>query len=389
MTQAAGSLQAEIVEIARSLASRFAERAALHDRENSFPYENYDNLKAAGYHTLTVPRELGGRGAGILDVCAGQEELGAGDGATALGIGMHLSLLGRLAEAQTWPQDLWEQVCRQVVEEGTLINSAATEPEMGSPSRGGMPRTTAERTADGWVLNGRKTFTTIAPVLDLVVVLAGIPSENKPGSFLVARGTPGLRIEETWDALGMRATGSHDLVLENVHLGDEEYIRPNPQQPDAGPSRAWAALTLGAAYLGVARAARDYAANYARERVPTALGRPIADLEHVQESLGRMDLSLRAARATLHNTARIWDEQPERRGELSPDVAASKYLATNCAIEVTDLAMRLVGGSALSRKLPLERLFRDARAGLYNPPSDETTLKLLGRSVLGERPQLS
>ncbi len=382
--------QQEIVETARSLAPAFAERAAEHDRENSFPYENYDDLRQVGYQALTVPREFGGRGAELLDACLGQEELGAGDGATALGIGMHLGLFGRLSEDRAWPSAMWERVCRDVVQRGALVNAAATEPEMGSPSHGGMPTTSAHRIDGGWEISGRKTFTTLAPVLDYFVVLAAV-GESERGNFLVERGTPGLSVVETWDVLGMRATGSHDLVLESVIVPEEARIVPPSDRPpgDGGSGRAWAALLLSAAYLGVARAARDFTAKYAQERVPTGLGKPIAELEGVQESLGRMEMAMRGARPLLLDTAAAWDRDPSGRARLTPDIAAAKYLATNAAIQVTDIAMRTVGGPALSRRLPLERLFRDARAGLYNPPQDPATLKLLGRWVLGDEQPLA
>jgi len=390
MITANSQAQQEIVETARSLAPTFAARAAQHDRKNSFPHENYDDLRRAGYQALTVPRTFGGRGAGLLDTCLGQEELGAGDGATALGIGMHLGLFGRLAEDQTWPPAMWERVCSEVVHRGALVNAAATEPEMGSPSHGGLPTTTARRVDAGWEISGRKTFTTLAPVLDYFVVLAAV-NERERGNFLVERGTPGLSVVETWDVLGMRATGSHDLVLENVVVPEEARIVPPPDRSpgDGGSGRAWAALLLSAAYLGVARAARDFTAQYAQERVPTGLGKPIAELESVQESLGRMELAIRGARPALLDTAAAWDRDPTDRARLTPDIAVAKYLATNAAIEVTDIAMRTVGGPALSRTLPLERLFRDARAGLYNPPQDPATLKLLGRWVLGDEQPLA
>lgn len=389
MSIATGPLGVEIIEIARSLAPAFARRAPEHDRNNTFPFENYDDMKRAGYHAVTLPAAYGGRGARLFELCLGQEELAVGDGATALGIGMHLSLLGRLAEERSWPPPLWERVACDVVERGALINSAATEPEMGSPSHGGMPVTTARRVPGGWEITGRKTFTTIAPVLDYILVLARIEDGSQRGNFLIERGTPGLRIEETWEALGMRATGSHDLVLERARVAGDALIpsATRPVSPSGG--RAWAALSLGAVYLGVARAARDFAVGFAKERVPTGLGKPISELPGVQQNLGRMNLTIRAARAVLLDTARAWDEDSGGRAGLAPDIAASKHLATNCAIEVTDLAMRLAGGAALSRRLPIERLFRDARAGLYNPPSDEAALGLIGRWALGERPQLS
>lgn len=382
------SLQKETLNTARALASRFAEHAAQYDRDNTFPQENYDDIRESGYHLLTVPEEFGGKGAGLHDLCLGQEALAVGDGATSLGIGMHLSLLGRQAEERSWPDDIRERVYRAVVSRAALINSAATEPGMGSPSRGGAPVTVARRTANGWEMNGRKTFTTIALALDFIIVLAWVEEEEKRGQFLIEAKTPGVRVDETWDTLGMRATGSHDLVLENVHLPEEAYIRPRPAAPNIGPGRAWAALTLSATYLGVARAALDFAANFARNRVPSGLGKPISELDNIQEQIGRMYLAIQSARALLYSTTQQWEAYPEQRNELTPDIAATKHLATNGAIQVTDLAMRLVGGAALSRRMPLERLFRDARAGLYNPPSDFEALKLLGQWALGEQAQL-
>ncbi|MEJ7654547.1 MAG: acyl-CoA dehydrogenase family protein [Chloroflexia bacterium] len=381
-----GERQSTILEVAKSLAPSFAERAAEHDRENTFPYENYDEIKRAGYHAATLPLEVGGLGAGLFDLCLGQEELAVGDGGTALGIGMHLSLLGRLVEDQSWPTEMWERVARRG---GTRERiNARSRAAMGSPSRGGMPTTTAVRVDGGWEITGRKTFTTIAPVLDYFVVLAG-GGRGEPGQLPCAEGYAGAErrgdVGRAWDAL-------HRLARPGAGGGARArraYIPP-PSKPDTtGGGRAWAALSLGAVYLGVARAARDFAASFARDRVPTGLGKPISELPNVQQNLGRMELSIRAARSVLHGAARAWEDDPEHRADLASDVAAAKHLATNCAIDTTDLAMRLVGGSALARDLPLERLFRDARAGLYNPPSDDAALQTLGQWVLGDRPKLA
>ncbi len=190
----------------------------------------------------------------------------------------------------------------------------------------GMPTTTAHRIDGGWEISGRKTFTTLAPVLDYFVVLAAV-GESERGNFLVERGTPGLSVVETWDVLGMRATGSHDLVLEGVVVPEEARIVPPSDRPpgDGGSGRAWAALLLSAAYLGVARAAHDFTAKYAQERVPTGLGKPIAELEGVQESLGRMEIAIRGARPLLMDTAAAWDRDPTSRARLTPDIAAAKY----------------------------------------------------------------
>lgn len=376
--------QAEFMALADRLAERVAARAAEHDRENTFPFEAFRALHEAGYLALTVPEEYGGRGADPLEVALAQERLARGDGAVALGATMHLGLIGRLAETRAWPPALFARLCREVVAEGALINAAASEPDLGSPSRGGLPATTATRTGAGWRLRGRKTWTSLAPALRYVVVLAAVEGEDAAparASFLVPTGTPGLRVEETWDNLGMRATGSHDVVLEDVVVPDEARL-PREEAP-AGDPRGWAIVT-GAVYLGIAAAARDVAVRYARERRPTGLGGPIAELQTIQGRVAEMELLLLQARAVLYSTAETWTGRPDCRDAIAWQLAAGKYTATNHAIRVTDLALRVVGAAGLGRgALPLERYFRDVRAGLGHPPPDDVALTLIGKAALG------
>ena len=130
--------------------------ARAHDREGCFPIESIDELRASGYLALTVPKEFGGRGADPLELALAQERLARGDGSIGLGSWMHLGLIARQATTRTWPAAIFERVCREIVEEGALINSAASEPALGSPSRGGLPSATAVRTSDGWRFNGAK-----------------------------------------------------------------------------------------------------------------------------------------------------------------------------------------------------------------------------------------
>ena len=138
---------------------------------------------------------------------------------------------------------------------------------------------------------------------------------------------------------------------------------------------------LAAVYLGIGRAACDAAAHYANNRVPPALGKPIATAPHVQQWIGEMDVTLRAARTVLHDAARIWVA-----GDVPPDfgatIAAAKYLCTNAACTVTETALRVAGGFSMTRDLPLERYFRDARGGLFQPPQDDLALGMIGRAAL-------
>jgi alkylation response protein AidB-like acyl-CoA dehydrogenase len=123
---------------------------------------------------------------------------------------------------------------------------------------------------------------------------------------------------------------------------------------------------------------------FARERQPTGYAAPIAKIPHVREQVGRMDATLMAARSFLLSTATDWDERPADRRALAPEVAAAKRLATNGAVEVVDIAMRIVGGVALVRGHPLERHYRDVRGGLVNPPIEARALEIIARAALDE-----
>lgn len=375
------------------IADRCAERAAEHDREGTFPHENIAELAAAGYLALTVPREYGGGGGGVFAMVLGQERLARGDGSTALAVGWHLFTIGRLAQGGSpWPPEAVRQVLAAAGDGQGLINAAVSEPVTGSPSRGGRPATTAVRTGHGtWRLDGRKTFTTMAPALQTFVVSATVSDLDRTGSFLLPRTTPGLRIEETWDALGMRATGSHDLVLEGVEVPEEALVEPNPRggapespagaEVRAGPTAGWN-LHIPATYLGVARAAADFATRYAAERRPNSLQGSIAEVPHVQEKLGRIQRELLPAYELLFSLARRWDDDPAARPLLGQPVAACKLVVMDAALAVVDLAMRVVGGPGLSRRLPLERYYRDVRPGLHNPPMEDAALAGLARTAV-------
>jgi len=205
--------------------------------------------------------------------------------------------------------------------------------------------------------------------------------------------SPGVTVEETWDVLGMRATGSHDLVLKDVAVEEGDLVEvfgrnSSTCQVGTGSGAGWA-LHIPAVYLGIARAAQDFALEYARTRRPNSLAGPIADLPHIQALLGQNELDLLAARSTLYTVSNQWDAEPDRRGGLVPLLGAAKVLATNLALQIVDRAMRVAGIQGLSRHLPLERLYRDVRAGLHNPPMEDSVLANLARAAIARRTSVS
>lgn len=375
--------QAELISLADRLAEVAAVQAGIHDRNGTFPHETFAALTDAGYLALTVPTEFGGGGATALDVMLAQEHLARGNGSVALGATMHLGIIGGLAGARQWPPALLERVFHDVVEHGALINSAASEPDLGSPSRGGMFHTTATRDGAGWRINGRKSWTTMSPGLTYAIVLLTIRDgeEVSRGQFLVPIETEGVIREDNWDNLSMRSSGSNDVVFDNVFVPDS-YRLPEPKGLPGSQGSDWSLLG-SSVYLGIAQAARDFAVEFAKDRVPSGLGKPIAELPTIQHRIAQIEILLAQARSLLYLTAETWATQPEAREALSWQMAAAKYTVTNNAISVTDQALRVVGSVGLQKSLPLERYFRDVRAGLGNPPMDDVALTLIGKNALG------
>ncbi|MCL4505087.1 MAG: acyl-CoA/acyl-ACP dehydrogenase [Chloroflexi bacterium] len=378
-----------ILSACDELARRFSERADQHDRAGSFPFENAADLRAAGLPRLTIPRVYGGDGATLKQMALVLQRLAHGDASTALGLAMHVHILGQLTDSRAWPSEKVEEFCREVVSRGLLVNSAASEPDMGSPSRGGNPSTTATPVDGGFRINGRKSWVTFAPALDYVLTSATIQSDAEfpdVGVFAVDSRTPGVRVLNNWsDALSLRASGSSEVVFSDVFVPARWHVetRRRNEQP-RGPMLppAWSACAFAAVYLGIGEAALEQFVAYAKQRVPTALGKPITELPQTRRAIGQMDLTLRAARTVLYSTAEQWHERPEQRHRMTAEFAAAKFLCTNAAVTVTELALRSAGANGLDRKLPLERFFRDARAGLLHPPQDDLALEIMGRQVI-------
>jgi alkylation response protein AidB-like acyl-CoA dehydrogenase len=179
--------------------------------------------------------------------------------------------------------------------------------------------------------------------------------------------------------------GNDDVFYDNVFVPDDWLVNRRAIGAGAPPGLSAWGLTISAVYLGIGQAACDTACDYANRRVPPSLGKPIAELPHIQQWIGEMQITLDAARAVLYDAARTWVDQVDLRPSLVPQLAAAKYLCTNAACAATDKALRVGGGFSLTRDLPLERYFRDARAGLFHPPQDDLALGQVGRAALAAR----
>jgi alkylation response protein AidB-like acyl-CoA dehydrogenase len=373
-----------VFDKANLLASEFAARAAQHDRDASFPFENFARLSEAGLLALTVPAALGGLGAGALDAARIINIFAKADPSTALVLSMHYIQHLVMARSTRWPGRLARKLARETVEGVALINALRVEPDLGSPSRGGMPSTIARKTETGWRLSGRKIYSTGAPILKWYAVWAKTDEpELRVGLFLVPRGLPGTRIIETWDHLGLRASGSHDIVFEDVvfPFDHEIDVRPPDQWlvPDFTQTTVHA-IFVAAIYDGVARAARDWLIDFLRNRVPSNLGASLATLPRAQEIVGAIEARLAVNARLIDSFAGDFDD-----GVLlsASESNITKLTVTNNAVAVVEDALSLTSNHGLTRANPLERHYRDVLCGRVHTPQDDATRVNAGRLALG------
>ncbi|ETI70715.1 acyl-CoA dehydrogenase family protein [Neobacillus vireti] len=356
----------------------FKSKSAEIDELASFPKENIQDLVEMGYTSITLPAAYGGDGLKVYDMVLLQETLASFDGTTALSIGWNLGVVGEVFERKLWEPEKLNFFAKEILN-GALVNRAVSEAQTGSPTRGGRPGTTAVKKDGAWVITGRKTFTTMSPVLTYFLTSAWIEEKQKVGFFLLHKDLEGLTIDETWDVISMRGTGSHDLVLQNVTV-DETQLVELPELPRGGQLNGWI-LHIPACYLGIAQAARDYAVQFANHHAPNSLNGPISQLPNVQQLLGEIDLELIRARHLIYSVAAAYDDEG-RRDYLENELGVVKHTVTNSAITIVDKAMRIVGAKSLQRTNPLQRYYRDVRAGLHNPPMDDMTIKKLALSAI-------
>jgi len=369
------------IAVAVDLSRRFAETAADVDLSGEIPRANFEALAQAGLLRLTVPEAAGGHGAGLETASKVVEWIGRGEPSTALILAMHL--INHATVVRTWPQEVATRLQEESRAGVSLLNALRVEPELGTPARGGLPATIGRRTADGWRLSGHKLYSTGIPVLRWLLVW-GRTDEADPrvGTFLVPADAPGIRIVPTWNHLSMRATASHDVILDDVaipfdHALDLRAATAIGRDPEYW---AWATLTLSSLYNGVALAARDWLIAFLKTRIPSNLGAALASLPRMQEAVGEAEALLTVNARLVSSAGRDVDT-----GRI-PEIAESgliKSTVTNNAIASVEIALKLSGNHGLSRDNPLERHHRDVLCGRIHTPQDDSVRLAAGRQALG------
>jgi alkylation response protein AidB-like acyl-CoA dehydrogenase len=384
-TAAASALPTPRLSHLMDVTVALAAHAERHDRTADLPHAGLAVVHEAGLLTLTVRPEHGGPGGGLADTVRTLTALGQGDPSVALISAM--TLFAHAASA-AWPAGIYAQVLAESARRPTLINALRVEPDLGTPARGGLPATTARRTATGWELTGHKIFSTGAAGLRWLQVWARTDEDPvRTGAFLVRADSPGITVERTWDHLGLRASRSDDVLFDRVPVPSGATLglaEPGPPGADPGGLRAWNALGIAAIYLGVAAAARDWLIGYLTERVPTNLGEPLASLPRFQSEVGLISARLLSA-TTLVDTIALAVDRGDPVDPTEPGIA--KTVATTAAIDAVQRAVALIGNAGLSRRNPLERHLRDVLCGRIHTPQDDVVLTSAGRALLERNPR--
>ena len=365
----------------------FRDRAAGFDEIGRFPHDDLADLRRIGWLTAAAPQRLGGFGLDLAMLAAEQRRLARYAPATALSTSMHHYWVGLAANLDVFGHPFGERILRWAVDGDILASGHA---EAGNDIPIALSTTRAERVPGGWRFHGRKMFGSLGPVWDRLGLHAmdtSDPSRPMIVHAFVPRDTPGLTVVDTWNAHGMRATESHDTVLDGAFVADENVLcvvpAGPPTDPVLGAMTVWALTLIGNVYVGIAERALELAVEHARRATSIAIpGGTFAHHPLVQQQVAHMHLELDAARAVLDRLARDWVEGVDHGARWPVQVFAAKWRAATAAMSVVDKACEVVGGRSYRHGGELERLSRDVRAARFHPGTDAFTHETIGKTLL-------
>src|SRR5438067_2758340 len=394
--------QRELIELARRLAvERFAPRAERHDREATFPFDDYDDLRDAGLIALCVPERYGGLGATYETYCLVAEQLAYGNASTALTFNMHcltMLMMGEIADAMPLSaaardrhEKLRAQKFREVVDRGVFYGQPHREPvEHGQTDTaltvgGRRCGTTARKVDGGYVVNGRKFFVSLAGAAPYyatpAIRLGDEPWIERTLYLQIPKDAPGVSFPGDWDPMGMRATVSRDMVLDNVFVPDDAEVLPPGLFGAMYNAFPHLFLSFSATFLGLMQAAYDDALAYLTGRMPGAPA-PHTEIAAKGHAIAEMLFALESARAIYYRA--ISEAQVDAPLEAVQRARAAHVTVQRAVVAVTQEAIRVCGGRAFLKRYPLERYARDARAAaLMRPWTEELAIQQAWKIALG------
>src|SRR5215211_5054909 len=391
--------QAELIEKARRFGRRVvAPRAENHDREASFPIENFRDMHPEGLLAICIPKEDGGLGASFQTYCLAAAELGRYCGATALSWNMHVcSTLWSGALADNLPMSSADREVhnkrrhmhyRRILDHGAIY--AQPFSEGGAAAAGVVAFGTEARPVDGgFLVNGKKIFASLSGAADYYGILCTERTKSDAASrrntlyLAVPADANGVSVVGDWDPLGMRGTVSRTLLLKDVFVPEQEMLMPHGVYFRAATSWPHMFLTLSPTYMGLAQAAYDFTVAYLRGELP---GTPPVR----RRMYPTKQIAVAEMRVMLEQTKALWFQSvSDARANPSKEQVLRAYAAQHTVMEnaaaLAAKAVRTCGGQAMLKSLPLERIYRDARCGsLMLPWTAELCLDRIGREALYE-----
>ena len=391
--------QAALTAKVRAFGKRVvAPRAAIHDREATFPIENFRDMHGEGLLRLCIPKDEGGLGADFQTYCLAAAELGRYCGATALSWNMHVcSTLwsGPLAdELEMIPADRAAHRARRSVHYQRIVNDGAVyaQPfsEGGAAAAGAIAfGTEARPVAGGFIVNGKKIFASLSGAADYYGVLCTERAEGEAASrrntlyLAVPADAEGVSVVGDWDPLGMRGTVSRTLLFKDVFVPDDAMLMPHGVYFQAASRWPHMFITLSPTYMGLAQAAYDFTVGYLRGELP---GMPPVK----RRMFPTKQIAVAEMRIMLEQTKALWFQAvTEARANPSREQVLRAYAAQHTVMEnanaIAVKAIRTCGGQAMLKSLPLERIYRDSRCGaLMLPWTAEICVDRIGREALYE-----
>lgn len=357
---------------AERIAQDIAPRAAAHDAEDAFVADNFRLLKQQGFFKMHVPAELGGHGASYDELCASVRTLAAGCSSTALAFAMHSHIVAVAAWRWRNEKAPTEGLLKRVAAEDLVLISSGGSDWLKSAG-------TATKVEGGYRITARKIFSSGSPMGDLLVTSA-VTEDPQTGSAVLHFAVPfkaeGVKVHDTWRAMGMRGTGSNDVELKDVFVPDAAISGRRPQGKWHHLFHTISMLAfpiIYSAYMGVADGARAKALEVARKK---------PDDGNMAYLAGELENAHAAADIAIADMIRIADSEKPGPETTSRQMIRRTLVAQN-TIKTVERAMELAGGAAFYRNLGLERAFRDIQAGRYHPLQEKPQLRYTGRVALG------
>ncbi len=388
--------QKELLDLIGTLGrEQFAPRAEKHDREASFPFDNYADLRAHNLLALCIPESEGGWGADFQTYCLVSAELARYCPTTALTYNMHcctMMWIGSMTDDLGLPSDVQaaharrrSAVYRRVIQDGALFAQPFSEGNQAAAGQAPFA-TTATRHGAGWRINGRKIFASLSGAADYysVVVTEDKPNATARDTLFIAipKDADGFSIVGEWDPLGMRGTVSRTLLMKDVYVTDDALLLPPGVYHELAVRWPYMFFTLAPTYMELSQAIFDFTVAYLRGEIP-----PMREKRRrsplKQAAVAELKIMLESARALFHTVIAEARSDPPKEARLR--AYAAQYTIMETATHMAALAIRTCGGQSILRPLPLERMYRDSRCGsLMLPWTAEICIERLGRECLYE-----